>query len=216
MRAIIGIDPGKGGGIAIFYKGRATAVKMPIGVHEIDKYIKYINETYERPLVFIEKLSTHRDVAEDFSEVITRIDQVFANEKKIPAIRAAIDKILADHTEDQKKDVGGMQFNINKMLANYEQLLTVLKLNHLPIVQVYPVSWQNMPGLKVSKSEYTKPQRKAHYKKYAQQTFPEVAATLATADALCLIIFGTYKLANDPNWVVERVENVSKKSLNLF
>jgi len=176
MRAIIGIDPGAGGGIAVFHKGIAKAVSMPKSIKDIDNYLRFLADTYERPLVFIEKVSIHRD------------------DSKTP----------------------GMQYGIQKMLANYESLLTVIRLIGLPIVQVYPVSWQSMPGIKISRKGITKQERKNHFKSYAAKTFPECSVNLAVSDALCLIIFGTDKIHNDPQWIVDRVENIDKKELKLF
>jgi hypothetical protein len=175
MRTVIGIDPGASGGIAVFHRGMATAVKMPKDVHEMNEYIQYLKNTYDRPIVFIERLNVHRGDNDDT----------------------------------------GMQFSIEKMLANYNQLLTVIRLSGLPMVQVYPISWQSMYGIRPPKG-LEKTQRKAHFKNYAQTCFPEVKVTLATADALCLIAFGCEKINNDRQWVLDKVENVSKKDHTLF
>ena len=214
---VIGIDPGAGGGIAFYKNGIATAVKMPNGVKEIDNYIKTILEKCKNPIVFIEKLSTHRDTAEDFSEYLPRIEKIFDEEKDPKKIKEKCQIVFSEFIENQKKDIGGIQFSINKMLANYEQILTVLRLNNLQIVQVYPVSWQNHSGIKFENKNASKQERKNHYREVAQRTFPEVKVNLATADALCLIIFGCSKLHNDPNWVIQRIENAeSKNNADLF
>ncbi len=175
-RAIIGIDPGASGGIATFVKGRATAVKMPSDVFELNEYLRFLIETYETPLVFIEKV------------------QAFIADDATP----------------------GMKFAINKMLANQEQIHTILKLSGIPYVEVYPVSWQSHPYIKCPNPNAEKPERKKHYASIAQTNFPEVKVTLATGDALCLIIFGTYKLHNDINWVIDKVQNGKSVDLRLF
>jgi len=48
-----------------------------------------------------------------------------------------IEKVQAYGKED---DAPGKKFAINKMLANYEQILTVIKLTPFVYVEVYPVT----------------------------------------------------------------------------
>jgi len=175
-RAVIGIDPGANGGIAVYTKGRATAVRMPKDVFELNTYLKFLIDTYETPLVFIEKV------------------QAFIEDDAAP----------------------GKKFAINKMLDNQSQIHTILKLNGIPYVEVYPVSWQNNAYIKCHQKDAAKGDRKKHYAHIAQTTFPEVKVNLSVADALCLIIFGTDKLKNDINWVIDRVKNSNSIDLRLF
>ena len=59
---VIGIDPGKQGGIAIYTKedGMVRTVKMPEDINELDALFAYYKENY-RPVAFLEKLNLHRD-----------------------------------------------------------------------------------------------------------------------------------------------------------
>ena len=59
--AVIGIDPGKQGGIAIYTKedGMVRTVKMPEDVNELDSLVSYYKENYT-PVAFLEKLNLHR------------------------------------------------------------------------------------------------------------------------------------------------------------
>lgn len=58
---VIGIDPGKQGGIAIYTKedGMVRVVKMPEDVNELDALFMYYKEHYT-PVAFLEKLNLHR------------------------------------------------------------------------------------------------------------------------------------------------------------
>lgn len=170
MKTIIGIDPGAGGGIAVFKKGYATAVNMP-KTDELNRYLKTLREENEDIIVFIEKVNSFRD--------------------------------------DKKE--GGKSFGIDKMLAQYAELLTLLKINNLPYCEVYPISWQSHLGL--ARRGVEKSIRKGLYKEYAQKTFPEVKVNLKTSDALCIVQFGRDKTQLDMSWVLERIKNGPNKNL---
>ena len=124
-----------------------------------------------------------------------------------------IEKVQAYGKED---DLPGKKFAINKMLANYQQVLTVIKLAGFRFIEVYPISWQTTLGLKLPKSfgAETKTERKNRYKIYAQDSFPELKVNLSTCDALCLVLFAIVKIENDSDWVQDRLQN--KKENNLF
>jgi hypothetical protein len=124
-----------------------------------------------------------------------------------------IEKVQAYGSDDD--DTPGKKFGINKMLANYQQVLTVIQLTGFRFVEVYPISWQTTLGLKLPKSEgtETKTQRKNRYKDYAQKLFPEVSVNLKTCDALCLIQFAKVKIQHDIDWIRERLQNVKKEKL---
>lgn len=57
-KTILGIDPGASGGIALYnYKAGVTTVKMPSDVTDLSDYLRYIKDTYEKPVCFLEKVS---------------------------------------------------------------------------------------------------------------------------------------------------------------
>lgn len=121
-----------------------------------------------------------------------------------------IEKVQAFSSDD---DAPGKKFAINKMLANYTQLLTVLQLTGFTFVEVYPISWQTSLGLKVKKDKRSKTERKRSYKEYAQNCFPEIKVNLSTCDALCLVQFALLKLKNDVSWITSRLQNIPKQKL---
>ena len=51
---VVGIDPGKGGAIAMWRDGKITAVNMPKTLKELNDYLHYIEEISVKPIVFIE------------------------------------------------------------------------------------------------------------------------------------------------------------------
>lgn len=61
ISAVIGVDPGSNGGIAIFIPGRITkVVRMPKDIKELRDLFVYYAENYH-PIVFLEKLSVRPD-----------------------------------------------------------------------------------------------------------------------------------------------------------
>lgn len=173
MRTIVTIDPGASGGIVIYHEGKATAVKMPKDVYDMENYFRHIRETYSDVIVFVEKV------------------QAFGDDDDEP----------------------GKKFAINKMLANYQQLLTIIKLASFDLVEVYPVTWQSVLGFKKIKGE-TKTDRKRRYKEVAQDLFPEVKVNLNISDALCLVHFAKIKYKYDISWIEQRIQK--RKERNLF
>lgn len=171
-KAIIGIDPGASGGIAIYCDGSVTAVKMPKRTEAINDYFRHISETYDKRIVFVEKV------------------QHFGSD---------------DAT-------GGKKFGIAKMMANYQELKTLLKVNDLPYVEVAAVTWQKELLVRI-KGE-TKAARKNRYKDFAQTSYPMIKVNLATSDALCLVSFGRRMLTDNPYWVEQKI--VGKKNTDLF
>lgn len=174
-KTIIGIDPGKSGGIGYWNKGFAKAVKMPPTIPEMQEYFQYIIDTFEQPLIFIEKVNAYR----------------------------------GDHD-----DSPGKMFGINKMLENYAQIVTVIKLSKIPFIEVYPISWQSKLGLSFRKMKLTKTQRKNEYKQFASRCFPEINnMTLNVADALCIVQFGLNKVVNDELWIDDHIQNIQKSNI---
>lgn len=61
ISAVIGIDPGSSGGIAIFIPGQNTkALKMPKDITELRDFFTYYKDNF-KPIVFLEKLSVRPD-----------------------------------------------------------------------------------------------------------------------------------------------------------
>ena len=62
VSAILGIDPGKSGGIAIYTKddGMVRTVKMPTSTEDLADLLQYYKANY-KPIAFLEKLNIHRD-----------------------------------------------------------------------------------------------------------------------------------------------------------
>lgn len=170
---IIGIDPGKSGGIAIYVNSSKTmkVVKMPDTTKKLSDYLNHVKETYGTALCFIEKVSSW--------------------------------------TTD--KNEGGKSFGIEKMMANYTQLKTVLTLCEIPFVQVHSRTWQGTLNL-IKKGE-SKKDRKNRYKLAASTHYPNLKATLWNADAVCVMHFGRIKLSNDVNWVIDRLPPAAQKEL---
>lgn len=91
INCVIGIDPGKNGGIAIYIPGQlAKAVKMPKDVADLRDLLGYYAENYN-PIVFLEKLSVRPDDVAVQGEKpnmgkIYRIQTMMANYEHLRAI----------------------------------------------------------------------------------------------------------------------------------
>jgi hypothetical protein len=172
---IIGIDPGASGGIAIYSKSGLGCSKMPmVEVHK---------NGHKRNRTDIEGLAT-----------------IFADQKKDYRPIVFIEKVQAFGSDT---DAPGKRFNIQKMLANYEALLTVIKMSGIPMIEVPPRTWQSYLGL--VKKGVEKSQRKKIYQRAAQSYYPTTKATLWNSDAICLVQFGRMKNKFDPDWIKDQI-----------
>ena len=197
---IIAIDPGKSGGIALFATGNITAVKMPKNVSELHTYLKMIKTTYDKPLVFVEKVQAYRGKKTlDLESKFVNLFEIFDNPLELFE--------AYEEFRNQDDDAPGKKFGINKMLANYKEILTVINILKIPFIEVYPVSWQNTLSLRIPKENISKTERKNRYKQFAEKCFPEIKkVTLATSDALCLVQFALHKNLHDPKWIKEKTQ----------
>lgn len=168
---IIGIDPGAGGGIAIFSKSGLGCSKMPM--------IEVIKNGHRRRITDVQVLSGMLIDQKNGYNPIIFIERVQA---------------FGSDTDDP-----GKRFNIQKMLANYESLLTIIKMLEIPMIEVPPRTWQAYLGL--VKKGIEKSQRKKIYQRAAQSYYPSVKATLWNSDAMCLVQFGRMKIKFDADWI---------------
>lgn len=106
----------------------------------------------------------------------------------------------------------GKSFGIEKMLANYNQIVGIVEANDLPIAEISAVAWQRGLGLYFPGTE--KQVRKNKYKRYALTKYPSIKVTLKNADALCILSFARIKVLTDPKWITKRIRN--KDTLKLF
>ena len=91
INCVIGIDPGAGGGIAVFIPGQnVKALKMPKDITELRDFFAYYVENY-RPIVFLEKLSVRPDdvkVDNDRAAMgkLYRVQKMMANYEHLKAL----------------------------------------------------------------------------------------------------------------------------------
>lgn len=104
---------------------------------------------------------------------------------------------------DDVNDNPGKAFRVQKLLAEFEKLKTIIAMCDVPFVLVHPQKWQNTLKLRVKGEE--KPERKKRYKDAAGNLYPEITATLWNADALMIMHFGRYIIQSQPNWVLENL-----------
>lgn len=161
---VIGIDPGKSGGIAVWRPNYQTkAIKMPAELMDLIDWFGYMR-TICRPIVFVEKVQL-------------RPDDIVGNP--------------------------GKAFRIQKMLADFEKLKTILTVTDTPFILVNPMKWQSVLKLRVKGEE--KPERKRRYQREAAKLYPEIKTTLWNSDALLIMHFGRHMLANEEQWILQNL-----------
>lgn len=161
---VIGIDPGKSGGIAIWRPNFITEVKKtPDDLIDLIDWFGYMNKICH-PIVFVEKLQL-------------RMDDIVGNP--------------------------GKAFRIQRMLADFEKLKTILTVTNTPFVLVNPMKWQSVLKLRVKGEE--KAERKHRYQRIAAKLYPEIKTTLWNSDALLILEFGRKMLANDERWILQNL-----------
>lgn len=92
---VIGVDPGAGGGLAVFIPGQKVKVaKMPKDITELRDFFEYYASNYN-PVAFLEKLSVRPDdvsVSGDRAALgkLFRIQKMMANYEHLKAIIEAV------------------------------------------------------------------------------------------------------------------------------
>lgn len=112
---------------------------------------------------------------------------------------------LTVRPDDVKVDGGGASlgklYRIQRMLAGYEKLKAYLETVGIPYVLVHPLSWQTRLGLRQKGVQEEKAQRKHRYQQFAGKLYPGTKMTLWNSDAVLIMHFGRFVLANELSWV---------------
>lgn len=111
-------------------------------------------------------------------------------------------------------EIPGKAFQVQKMLAGFEQLKAYITVNDIPFVLVHPMKWQSGLKIRVKGSKETKIQRKNRYKTFAGQLYGELKPTLWNADATLIMHFGRFSLKNNPKWVLENMPKEMAKKIS--
>lgn len=102
-------------------------------------------------------------------------------------------------------EIPGKVFQVQKMLAGFEQLKAYITVNEIPFVLVHPMKWQSALKLRVKGSKETKSERKNRYRDVAGRLYGELKPALWNSDATLIMHFGRWAMKNDPKWVVENM-----------
>ena len=143
---IIGIDPGKSGGIAYWTdKDKAGAVKMPETTMDIldtlESLERYCNQTGDTMKLYLEHV--HAFPSQGVKSVWT-------------------------------------------FGQNYGELRGIITALRIPFETISPNKWMNIfPARPKDKAD-----RKLFFKNIAQERYPNLKVTYATADALCILEYG--------------------------
>lgn len=163
VNCVIGIDPGRNGGIAIYLDNVVEVRRMPKEVTDLSFWLQELQNSC-RPLIFVEKLQMRPN----------------------------------DLTDNR-----GKIYRIQRMLADYEALKTVLQMSGVPFALTHPMKWQQGLNLRIQGEE--KAQRKRRYKDIAKYLFPNIRVTMWNCDALLIMSWGLSTVKANPKWVLANV-----------
>lgn len=181
INAVIGIDVGANGGIAIYIPNTPIkTVKMPKDIRDLRDLLQYYADTY-KPIIFIEKVSM-------------RTDDI-------------------DMSQGDRKRAMAKLFRIQNMMANYEHLKAIIETCDIPYVMVHPQKWQSKLNLRLKGVKEEKSERKNRYKAKAEELY-KIKATLWSADAILIMHFGRFVLANELDWVLQQLPQ--REQVKLF
>jgi hypothetical protein len=111
--------------------------------------------------------------------------------------------LFCEHVQARPSDmIGGKAFAIIKMLKQYNELSFCIKSHHIPLIPVYPITWQTRLKIHIKGEDYG--ERKKRLKLVAQEFHPELKVTLKNCDSILILRFARYMLQNDPDWVSDR------------
>lgn len=174
---VIGIDPGSSGGIAVWTGKNIGSSKMPT--------LETVNGKGKK---------SHETDIESLGNMLTE-------QKEQGSVIVFMEKVQAWMSDTDENP--GKRFRIQKMLANYESLKAVIKMLHIPMIEVPSRTWQTY--LNLVRKGMSKDDRKRLYKSAAKEYYPTQDVALWNADALCLVQFGRMKLFYDKPWINERI-----------
>lgn len=82
--AILGIDPGSNGGIAVWRPNQnVKTIKMPKNLMDLREYLQYIKTVSKNPIVFIEKVQLRSDDISDNPGKAFRIQQLLMSYQQL-------------------------------------------------------------------------------------------------------------------------------------
>jgi hypothetical protein len=172
---LIAIDPGLGGGIIIYSIPNKS---IYCGV---------------MPLITEVKKKKDKNVNMNSTDV-RAIAKLIDEHKNDHNVLLIIEKVQA---RPQDADHPGKIFRIQKMLSNYDSLITVINLSGVDYVEVVPRVWQKTLNLSKEKNQN---------KAFAKNHYPMIEKiTLKISDAVCILHFLRLKLKTDPKWVENRL-----------
>lgn len=152
----LGIDPGVSGGLAAI-------------------------DTEDRTEDYQVQAIVHKMPSSDLE--IWKLIEAYQPHSKKTATFSALEKV-GGYLKGSQGNLGSAMFRFGQ---NYGALRMALTAAGISCAEVHPHRWQAVLGVSSRKnSGETKAQRKRRFLEKAQQLFPDVQVTLATADALLL------------------------------
>lgn len=105
----------------------------------------------------------------------------------------------------------GRMLRMQKLMNQYSEMKSAMKLAGIPYKKVQPSSWQKYLNLRPDGwKKMTSGQRKNVYRKFAQANFQK-KVILSVADSVCLMIYGQRRLKYDPDFVNELPKELTDK-----
>lgn len=119
--------------------------------------------------------------------------------------------VLIEAQNLRRGDKDGKQFGIEKLLRNYTELISALKVSGLPFIRVHPITWQRY--LRIYQPGEDRDTRKRRFRDIAPSYNSMIKATLWNCDALLIAYFGKTKVTLDPLWVIQNIEKPKENKI---
>ena len=104
----------------------------------------------------------------------------------------------------------GKIFRIQALIRNHEGLKAMIGVTNIPYALVHPLTWQSRLNLR--KAGEQKNERKRRYKDVATSMFPSAKVTMWNCDALLIMQFGRWAVA-EFRWLKKNIVNLPNATL---
>lgn len=149
----------------------------------------YYNKTYKSVKMTsdIKKLVEYINYLRTLSEPLIIIEKVF---------------LRPDDTKDMRI------FRVQKMIIQYNKIISALDIIGVKYIEVVPVVWQNYIAKKQTSTHEEYKDRKARLKSVCESYIGQyIKVTNWNADSLLIVLFGLKKLQFEENWITKNTKN---------
>lgn len=187
-KELYSVDPGKSnGGVARWIDGKVNTFPLSklTSYESIVDFFKSLVEGASLPLLVIEQITTFQG--------------------DIPG---------SNITPQERSRIIGRMYQMNKLKDHYVELISAIKLAHIPFIPVMPIHWQKYISVHIPGEDYEI--RKHRLRDIAKDIYPGHKIVGWNADALLMIEFLRRKLKYDQRWILQKTYKPQAQSKITF